>query len=377
MYRNEDERRAIFDKALADNIKISSEPGRLVELSWWDVYYWLQHVSLGQVTTRLTGSTQLEWVRDRNNYILCLLKELSAKDYATQFGDLKFEGWIKWLKKSAKTAHWEVLARGPKGAFFVSGNVTKGTGLVGRFLLRAPEDCPVHGTPTKDRNFPPAPIETELWNEQLLLEAVDPTTVTKRSKTLETIWAHQRGEGPALAKHDKYSQKVFGKVAEDAQRIHVQEDAKLFVLPTDLERFSKATHLSVWKAPLLRIPSSVGNMSALEILQFYSTLIEHVPGEIGQLQQLTHLDLQRNLGLRSLPPELAKLTSLVSLNLSHCENLEVQVDLLAQLRSLEKLSLPPQTQEAEWNALREALPDCTVRVLRYDAQRRILVDAAS
>ena len=377
MYRNPEERQAIFEKALADNIKISSRDGRLVELSWWDAYYWLQHVQHGAVTHRLTGETDREWIQIRNNHILCVLKELGAKDYAAYFGPLHFEGWIRWLKKSAKTAHWDLLARGTRSSLFLTGNVARGTHSVGRFLLRVPTDCPVQGPLTANRNFPPAPIETQLWGETQLLEATAPATISKRSKTLDTMWAHQRGEGPPLAKHDKYARKVFSKIGDDADRISVQEDAKLFALPTDLQRFSAPRTLSVWQTPLLCLPASVGQLQSLQILQLYMTLITHLPPEVGSLRNLTHLNLSGSTGLQSLPAEVVQLSNLVSLNLSYCVRLTVDVALLSKLSTLTKLSLPPHTTEAEWTALKAALPDCTVRVMRYNPQRRVLFDAAS
>ena len=163
------DRDAAFDKALTAYTKLSRSKGRLVELDWRDVYRWLQHLSDGHPSPPVRDDAQQTWSRARDAQILSLLQELTVKDYATAFGAFRFEGWIGWLKKGAKTANRKLLARGPDPDIFVGAAES-----VGRFLLRVPMKCPVKGDPAPDRTFAAAPIETELWTLAQLQEAVDP-----------------------------------------------------------------------------------------------------------------------------------------------------------------------------------------------------------
>ncbi|HCH64313.1 MAG TPA: hypothetical protein DFR83_16025 [Deltaproteobacteria bacterium] len=375
MARSAKDRDAIFEQALQDYIKLSKSKGKLVELDWRDVYAWLQHGHEARAAEGSKVLTDPQWRDQRDQHVLGLLQELTAKDYGTCFGSFRFEGWIRWLK-NAKTANRKLLARSPSAALFVGGDRKGAPDPAGRFLLRVPAKCPVRGEPTPDRSFPPAPIETEQWTVRHLIEAIDTDAGKKPSKTLATIQAHQRDEGPPLARHDKYSQKVFGKPNASTEALIASNDPKLFVLPSTLDQFAGATSLHIDNTPLLAVPESIGSLSALQTLQVRSTLLTHLPAAIGALSQLTTLDLSGNLALESLPPELVRLDALIQLDLSHCERLQVDVGLLGQLRTLYEINLPPHTTEDEWMDLQDSLPACVIRVHRYDADQGIMVDVA-
>ena len=369
MPSSQKDRDAAFDKALTAYTKLSRSKGRLVELDWRDVYRWLQHLSDGHSSPPVRDDAQQTWSLARDAQILSLLQELTIKDYATAFGAFRFEGWIGWLKKGAKTANRKLLARGPDPDIFVGAAES-----VGRFLLRVPMKCPVKGDPAPDRTFAAAPIETELWTLAQLQEAVDPEAMKKPTKPLTTVLEHLRGEGTPLTKHNRHSQKVFGKASATLETLEASDDSSLFVLPSTLGRFAGATRLSVRNAPLLFVPSAIGELQALQTLQIQSTLIRQLPGEVGDLSQLTHLDLSGNLDLETLPSELAGLDSLIRLDLSHCANLQFDIGLLGQLRSLYEINLPPHTTEAEWMDLQDSLPACIIRVMRFDPEQQAVVN---
>ena len=151
-----------YASALSQFIVEDNGKGRYIELDWRDVYSWMERVDTGKSP---------EQINEKD--VLCKLQKISPKKFSTYFAPLRFIGWIRWLKPSAKTAHYHLLARGLQKSLFISGNPQQGTHSVGRFLLQIPKELDVHGASTPDRHFPPSPIKTELWNLDLLIQALD------------------------------------------------------------------------------------------------------------------------------------------------------------------------------------------------------------
>ncbi len=98
--------------------------------------------------------------------------------------------------------------------------------------------------------------------------------------------------------------------------------------------------LDLSKCQLKSLPREIGNLRQLTHLNLHGCdSLPFLPKEIGNLRQLTHLDLRRCWRLKSFPKEVGKLTRLIYLDLSQCYHLEKLPKSIGYLQSLQWLSL--------------------------------------
>ncbi|CAM6040806.1 unnamed protein product, partial [Sphagnum compactum] len=91
---------------------------------------------------------------------------------------------------------------------------------------------------------------------------------------------------------------------------------------------------------LKSLPGEIGNLKQLTYLYLADCEeLESLPGEIGNLRQLTHLELDFCTKLNRLPKEIGKLTQLTHLGLKWCSKLKKVPKSMGDLRSLQYLSM--------------------------------------
>jgi hypothetical protein len=91
---------------------------------------------------------------------------------------------------------------------------------------------------------------------------------------------------------------------------------------------------------LISLPRKIGNLRQLTYLDLYGcNSLQSLPKEIGKLTQLTNLNLNHCWSLISLPKEIGKLTQLTNLNLNHCCNLISLPKAIGKLTQLTDLNL--------------------------------------
>ena len=85
-------------------------------------------------------------------------------------------------------------------------------------------------------------------------------------------------------------------------------------LPPELGQLQNLTHLDLMDNRLTAMPPELGQLQNLTHLNLMDNRLTALPPELGQLQNLTHLELREN-RLTALPPELGQLQSLKYLDL--------------------------------------------------------------
>jgi hypothetical protein len=99
------------------------------------------------------------------------------------------------------------------------------------------------------------------------------------------------------------------------------------------------------KEYITELPKTICNLPKLEVLrlgdfmnlEFYVTRLKKLPKEIGNLKQLTYLEIQGN-GLSELPSEIGKLTQLEFLDVSYNDLTELPSE-IGNLKNLKYLSV--------------------------------------
>ena len=108
-------------------------------------------------------------------------------------------------------------------------------------------------------------------------------------------------------------------------------------LPPEIGQLHNLTHLVLTRNQLTALPPELGQLQNLEHLDLESNQLTALPPELGQLHNLTHLVLTRN-QLTALPPELGQLHNLVELHLNH-NQLTALPPQMGQLQTLTDLHL--------------------------------------
>eukprot|EP00940_MAST-03C_sp_MAST-3C-sp2_P003164 g3164.t1 len=103
-------------------------------------------------------------------------------------------------------------------------------------------------------------------------------------------------------------------------------------VPSAVLSLHQLEELRIIGNPLVRLPDSIGDLSALRILVLNSDALEILPDSIGKLSSLTELSLEDN-KLIALPDSVSRLSNLRKLSV--CNN--CLVDLPAKLGDIEKL----------------------------------------
>ena len=119
-------------------------------------------------------------------------------------------------------------------------------------------------------------------------------------------------------------------------------------LPPEIGQLHNLTHLILGQNPLTALPPELGQLHSLTYLDLSDNQLTTLPPELGQLQKLEHLDLESN-QLTALPPELGQLQNLEHLDLNHNQLTALPPE-IGQLHNLVELhlnhnqltALPPQ-----------------------------------
>ena len=119
-------------------------------------------------------------------------------------------------------------------------------------------------------------------------------------------------------------------------------------LPESIGQLEQLSHLDLQSNQLTSLPESIGQLQQLSYLDLQSNQLTSLPECIGQLQQLSHLDLQSN-QLTSLPESIGQLQQLSHLDLQYNQltSLPESIGQLQQLSHLRighnKLTLLPES----------------------------------
>jgi len=97
----------------------------------------------------------------------------------------------------------------------------------------------------------------------------------------------------------------------------------------------RIVELSLIKKNINIIPSEIGNLTALKILNLCNNYLTVLPPEIGNLNELTELYLSRN-NLNLLPPEIGSLSDLIILSIgdNNLTSLTPEIGNLSELKEL-------------------------------------------
>ena len=97
--------------------------------------------------------------------------------------------------------------------------------------------------------------------------------------------------------------------------------------PANAEQLAKVTSLDLTLLGLRVLPPEIGKFTSLELLCLIGNKLVNLPPEIGDLTLLKDLNLSHN-QLANLPPEIGKCTSLERLNLyfNQLANLPPEID---------------------------------------------------
>ena len=103
--------------------------------------------------------------------------------------------------------------------------------------------------------------------------------------------------------------KINGKqVDKDIKELNVCNN-QLTQLPREIGQLTQLTNLDLYDNQLTQLPKEIGNLTQLTYLYLSSNELTQLPSEIGQLTQLTELNLTNN-QLTQLPTEIGQLTRL-------------------------------------------------------------------
>jgi internalin A len=112
---------------------------------------------------------------------------------------------------------------------------------------------------------------------------------------------------------------------------------QLSSLPPEIGRLTALTRLDLMENQLSSLPPGIGRLTALTHLNLRYNQLSSLTPEIGRLTALTHLDLTAN-QLSSLPPEIGQLTALTQLDLNN-NLLNSLPQEIVQLTALTELNL--------------------------------------
>jgi internalin A len=105
-------------------------------------------------------------------------------------------------------------------------------------------------------------------------------------------------------------------------------------LPAEIGQLTNLTMLDLSNNQLTSLPAEIGQLTNLTMLDLSNNQLTSLPAEIGQLTNLTMLDLSNN-QLTSLPAEIGQLTNLTMLDLRHNQ----LTSLPAEIRKFAKLEM--------------------------------------
>jgi Leucine-rich repeat (LRR) protein len=134
--------------------------------------------------------------------------------------------------------------------------------------------------------------------------------------------------------------KQFLKGIENLKVLDLRSCFELKYLPGEIGNLRQLTHLYLSECDELRsLPREIGNLRQLTHLDLRRCKLKSLPKEIGKLTLLTYLDLTHCQEIKSLPKEVGELTQLIHLDLSFCHHLKYRFSTLDHLRSLQYLNL--------------------------------------
>jgi hypothetical protein len=122
----------------------------------------------------------------------------------------------------------------------------------------------------------------------------------------------------------------------------------LIKLPKQIGNLTKLTMLSLENNQLITLPPEIGNLKELTVLGLENNQLITLPPEIGNLKELTVLGLDNN-QLTTLPPEIGNLKELTKLNLSGNQfiTLPPEIENLKELTNLYIVNNPIETLPIE------------------------------
>ena len=150
---------------------------------------------------------------------------------------------------------------------------------------------------------------------------------------------------------------------EDENILLIKVDGGLEILPPEIGQLDNLTTLDLEDNDLTSLPPEIGQLTNLTRLDLDNNQLTSLPPEIGQLTNLTTLDLKGN-QLKSLPPEIWQLTNLTMLDLSVnlISTLPSEIGQLVNLAELDMRNtlIPPE----EYKKVKKLLPNCDIE---YDS----------
>ncbi|MBD2329954.1 COR domain-containing protein [Alkalinema sp. FACHB-956] len=108
-------------------------------------------------------------------------------------------------------------------------------------------------------------------------------------------------------------------------------------LPDSIGQLTNLTQLNLYNNQLTELPDSIGQLTNLTQLNLYNNQLTELPDSIGQLTNLTQLNLYNN-QLTELPDSIGQLTNLTQLNLYNNQLTELP-DSIGKLTNIKTLDL--------------------------------------
>ncbi len=123
------------------------------------------------------------------------------------------------------------------------------------------------------------------------------------------------------------------------QKLRIQgDDSYLSQLPSELGLMSELRVLELSDCLIKKIPKEIGMLTKLEILNLEGDPITMLPKEIGNLTHLKELHIGNNPQLTELPSEVGELIALEVLQAAH-DSLKVLPEALARLSALREMNV--------------------------------------
>ncbi|KAL0415123.1 UNVERIFIED_CONTAM: putative disease resistance protein RGA4 [Sesamum latifolium] len=110
----------------------------------------------------------------------------------------------------------------------------------------------------------------------------------------------------------------YSKRFEEAGSLAVLSFDRLKDIPREIGNLIELRHLDLSRNMLEKIPGEIGNLIELRYLNLHNNKLIEITQEIGNLIHLRCLDLSVNQNIKELPETICNLCDLQTLNVSHC-----------------------------------------------------------